>query len=84
MEPFKINAVKDGEEDVFIITIGKLRATNKVFKNQEEAEKFLEEHFTQEELEMIGALILAMIDLDKKLDNGITGELEKEQQQPKN
>ena len=80
MDPFRINAIKDGEEDVFIITIGNLRATNKVFKTKEEAEKFLENHFTQEELDMIGALILSMIDLDKKLEKGITGELEKEQQ----
>lgn len=80
MEPFRITPVKNEEEDVFIITIGNLRATNKVFKNQEEAEKFLEEHFTPEELEMIGALILSMIDLDKKFENGISGELAKEQQ----
>ena len=81
MEPFRITPVKnEKEEDMFIITIGNLRATNKTFKNQEEAEKFLEGHFTPEELEMIGALILAMINLDKKLENGISGELEKEQQ----
>ena len=80
MEPFRITPVKNEEEDVFIITIGNLRATNKIFKTQEEAEKFLEGHFTPEELEMIGALILSMIDLDKKLENGISGELAKEQQ----
>lgn len=80
MGPFKINAVKDGEEDIFIITVGKLKATNKTFISQEDAEKFLEEHFTQEELDMIGALILAFIDLDKKLENGIIEELKKEQQ----
>lgn len=68
MEPFRINAIKDGEENKFVITVGESIASTEVFESQEDAEKFLEEncHLSEFELQLIGAMTIEITKLFNK------------------
>lgn len=54
----KVRAIKEGEEDRFIFTVGEYIVAPLVFNNQEEAEQYLKENFklTNLDLSIIGAM----------------------------
>lgn len=67
-----IRAIKKGEEDKFILTIGQYNVSPIEFDTQEEAEAFLKEHFkfNNFELNVIGAMCMQLNKLEKQvLDN---------------
>lgn len=61
----KINAIKVNEEDKYIFTLGKYNVSPIVFDSREEAEKFLQENFNLNNLELtiIGAMCSQLRDL---------------------
>lgn len=54
----QVRAMRKGEEDKFVFTVGEYIATPHVFDTQEEAMKYLDEHFklTNMDLAIIGAM----------------------------
>lgn len=61
----KVNCVKEGEEDKFILTVGQYSVTPIVFDTREQAETFLETKFklTNFDLSIIGAMCQRLIEL---------------------
>lgn len=54
----QVRAMRKGEEDKFVFTVGEYIVTPHVFDTQEEAMKYLDEHFklTNMDLAIIGAM----------------------------
>lgn len=54
----QVRAMRNGEEDKFVFTVGEYVVTPHVFNSQEEAIKYLNEHFklTNMDLAIIGAM----------------------------
>lgn len=54
----RVRAIRRGEEDKFVFTVGEYIATPHVFDTQEEAMEYLNEHFklTNMDLAIIGAM----------------------------
>ena len=69
-KPYKINAVKKGEDDKFVVTIGESLALPNEFDTQEEAEEFLEENvkLTEAEWQLIGTFALEITKLTNSLN----------------
>lgn len=64
----QVRAVRRGEEDKFVFTVGEYVATPHVFDTQEEAMKYLDEHFklTNMDLAIIGAMCQRLNELNKQ------------------
>ena len=64
----QVRAVRKGEEDKFVFTVGEYIATPHVFDTQEEAMKYLNEHFklTNMDLAIIGAMCQKLNELNKQ------------------
>lgn len=64
----QVRAVRRGEEDKFVFTVGEYVATPHVFDTQEEAVNYLNEHFklTNMDLAIIGAMCQRLNDLNKQ------------------
>lgn len=64
----QVRAVRRGEEDKFVFAIGEYVATPHVFDTQEEAMKYLDEHFklTNMDLAIIGAMCQKLNELNKQ------------------
>lgn len=62
----QVRAIKQGEEDKFILTLGKYNVSPVLFDSQEEANNFLEENFkfNNFELSIIGAMCSQLRDLE--------------------
>lgn len=62
----QVRAIKQGEEDRFILTLGKFNVSPVLFDSREEAENFLAEHFkfNNFELSIIGAMCSQLRDLE--------------------
>lgn len=62
----QVRAIKQGEEDKFILTLGKFSVSPVLFDSREEAENFLAENFkfNNFELSIIGALCSQLRDLE--------------------
>lgn len=69
-KPFQINAIKKGEEDKFVVTIGESLALSNEFETQEEAKEFLKKHvkLTEAEWQLIGTFALEIIKLTNSLN----------------
>lgn len=65
----QVRAIRKGEEDKFIFTVGEYIATPHVFDTQEEAVAYLNEHFklTNMDLSIIGAMCQKLNELNKQL-----------------
>jgi hypothetical protein len=61
-----VRAIKQGEEDKFILTLGQYNVSPMTFDSQKEAEDFLTEHFkfNNFELSIIGAMCSLLRDLE--------------------
>lgn len=70
-KPYKINAVKKGEDNKFVVTIGESLALPNEFNTQEEAKEFLKKHvkLTEAEWQLIGAFALEIIKLTNSLNH---------------
>ena len=64
----QVRAVRRGEEDKFVFTVGEYVATPHVFDTQKEAVGYLNEHFklTNMDLSIIGAMCQRLNDLSKQ------------------
>lgn len=64
----QVRAVRRGEEDKFIFTVGEYVATPHIFNTQEEAVEYLNEHFklTNMDLAIIGAMCQKLNELNKQ------------------
>ena len=64
----QVRAIRNGEEDKFVFTVGEYVATPHVFDTQEEAMKYLDEHFklTNMDLAIIGAMCQKLNELNKQ------------------
>lgn len=64
----QVRAIRRGEEDKFIFTVGEYIATPHVFDTREEAVDYLNEHFklTNMDLSIIGAMCQRLNDLNKQ------------------
>lgn len=64
----QVRAIRNGEEDKFVFTVGEYVATPHVFDTQEEAIKYLDEHFklTNMDLAIIGAMCQKLNELNKQ------------------
>ena len=64
----QVRAVRRGEEDKFVFTVGEYIATPHVFDTQEEAMNYLNEHFklTNMDLSIIGAMCQRLNELNKQ------------------
>lgn len=64
----QVRAIRRGEEDKFVFTVGEYVVTPHVFDNQEEAIKYLKEHFklTNMDLAIIGAMCQRLNELNKQ------------------
>lgn len=64
----QVRAVRRGEEDKFVFTVGEYIATPHVFDTQEEAMNYLNEHFklTNMDLAIIGAMCQRLNELNKQ------------------
>lgn len=64
----QVRAVRKGEEDKFVFTVGEYIATPHVFDTQEEAVDYLNEHFklTNMDLAIIGAMCQRLNELNKQ------------------
>lgn len=62
----QVRAIKQGEEDKFILTLGKYNVSPVLFDSQEEANNFLKENFkfNNFELSIIGAMCSQLRDLE--------------------
>ena len=68
----QVRAIKDGEVDKFVFTVGEYVVTPHVFDNQEEAIAYLNENFklTNMDLAIIGAMCQKLDDLNKQSKKG--------------
>lgn len=64
----KVNCVKEGEEDKFILTVGQYNVSPLVFDSREEAEQYLKDNFkfTNLDLVIIGAVSLRIKELSEQ------------------
>lgn len=64
----QVRAIRKGEEDKFIFTVGEYIATPHVFDTHEEAVDYLNEHFklTNMDLAIIGAMCQKLNELNKQ------------------
>ena len=64
----KVRAIRSGEEDKFVFTVGEYVVTPHVFDTQEEATEYLNEHFklTNMDLTIIGAMCQRLSELYKQ------------------
>lgn len=64
----QVRAIRRGEEDKFVFAVGEYVATPHVFDTQEEAMKYLDEHFklTNMDLAIIGAMCQRLNELNKQ------------------
>lgn len=64
----QVRAMRRGEEDKFVFAVGEYVATPHVFDTQEEAMKYLDEHFklTNMDLAIIGAMCQKLNELNKQ------------------
>ena len=64
----QVRAMRRGEEDKFVFTVGEYVVTPHVFDSQEEAIKYLNEHFklTNMDLAIIGAMCQKLNELNKQ------------------
>lgn len=64
----QVRAVRRGEEDKFIFTVGEYVVTPHIFDTQEEAMEYLNEHFklTNMDLAIIGAMCQKLNELNKQ------------------
>lgn len=64
----RVSAIKNGEEDKFILTLGKYNVSPVLFDSQEEAEEFLKENFkfNNFELSIIGAMCSQLNELEQR------------------
>ena len=64
----KVRAIRSGEEDKFVFTVGEYVVTPHVFDTQEEATEYLNEHFklTKMDLTIIGAMCQRLNELYKQ------------------
>lgn len=62
----RVQTIKVGEDDKFILTLGKYNVSPVVFDSQKEAKDFLAEHFkfNNFELSIIGAMCSQLRDLE--------------------
>lgn len=69
-KPFRINAIKKGEEDKFVITIGESLALPNEFDTQKEAKEFLEKNvkLTEIEWQLIGTFAVELNKLINSLN----------------
>lgn len=64
----QVRAMRRGEEDKFVFTVGEYVVTPHVFDTQEEAMEYLDEHFklTNMDLAIIGAMCQKLNELNKQ------------------
>lgn len=64
----QVRAMRKGEEDKFVFTVGEYVVTPHVFDTQEEAMNYLNEHFklTNMDLAIIGAMCQRLNELNKQ------------------
>ena len=64
----QVRAMRRGEEDKFVFTVGEYIVTPHVFDTQEEAMDFLDEHFKLRNMDLaiIGAMCQRLNDLSKQ------------------
>ena len=64
----QVRAMRNGEEDKFVFTVGEYVVTPHVFDNQEEAIKYLDEHFklTNMDLAIIGAMCQKLNEINEQ------------------
>lgn len=64
----QVRAVRRGEEDKFVFTVGEYVATPHIFDSREEAVEYLNEHFklTNMDLAIIGAMCQKLNELNKQ------------------
>lgn len=64
----QVRAIRKGEEDKFVFTVGEYVATPHVFDTQEEAMEYLNENFklTNMDLAIIGAMCQRLNELNKQ------------------
>ena len=64
----QVRAMRRGEEDKFVFTVGEYIVTPHVFDTQEEAMKYLEENFklTNMDLAIIGAMCSSLNKLEQR------------------
>ena len=64
----QVRAMRNGEEDKFVFAVGEYVVTPHVFDSQEEAIKYLNEHFklTNMDLAIIGAMCQKLNELNKQ------------------
>ena len=64
----QVRAMRNGEEDKFVFTVGEYIVTPHVFNTQEEAIKYLDEHFklTNMDLAIIGAMCQKLNELNEQ------------------
>lgn len=64
----QVRAMRRGEEDKFVFTVGEYVVTPHVFDNQEEAIEYLNEHFklTNMDLAIIGAMCQRLNELNEQ------------------
>lgn len=67
----KVNAIKEGEDTKFIITLGEFSVNNEKFETQEDAERYIAENynFTKLEEQVICATMLKIIEINNQLKN---------------
>ena len=64
----QVRAIRNGEEDKFVFTVGEYVVTPHVFDNQKEAIEYLNEHFklTNMDLAIIGAMCRRLNELNEE------------------
>ena len=64
----QVRAMRKGEEDKFVFTVGEYVVTPHIFDNQEEAMEYLNEHFklTNMDLAIIGAMCQKLNELNNQ------------------
>lgn len=67
----QVRAMRNGEEDKFVFTVGEYVVTPHVFDSQEEATNYLNEHFklTNMDLAIIGAMCQRLNEINNQLKN---------------
>lgn len=67
----QVRAMRNGEEDKFVFAVGEYVVTPHVFDSQEEAIRYLNEHFklTNMDLAIIGAMCQKLNELNNHLKN---------------
>ena len=64
----QVRAIRKGEEDKFVFTVGEYITTPHVFDTREEAMKYLDEHFklTNMDLSIIGAMCKRLNEIEQR------------------